>query len=66
MRQEADLKAVLGDDACILAEKWDYASVETEVDEIDIDELTAAAAAAADLSKLSNVLNNVVVKKTVW
>ena len=65
MRQEADLKAVLGDDACILAEKWDYASVETEVDEIDIDELTAAAA-AADLSKLSNVLNNVVVKKTVW
>ena len=64
MRQEADLKAVLGDDACILAEKWDYASVETEVDEIDIDELTAAA--AADLSKLSNVLNNVVVKKTVW
>ena len=65
MRQEADLKAVLGDDACILAEKWDYASVETEVDEIDIDELTAAAA-AADLSKLSNVLNSVVVKKTVW
>ena len=65
MRQEADLKAVLGDDACILAEKWDYASVETEVDEIDIDELTVAAA-AADLSKLSNVLNNVVVKKTVW
>ena len=65
MRQEADLKAMLGDDACILAEKWDYASVETEVDEIDIDELTAAAA-AADLSKLSNVLNNVVVKKTVW
>ena len=64
MRQEADLKAVLGDDACILAEKWDYGSVETEVDEIDIDELTAAA--AADLSKLSNVLNNVVVKKTVW
>ena len=64
MRQEADLKAVLGDDACILAEKWDYASVETEVDEIDIDELTVAA--AADLSKLSNVLNNVVVKKTVW
>lgn len=64
MRQEADLKAVLGDDACILAEKWDYASVETEVDEIDIDELTAAA--AADLSKLSNVLNSVVVKKTVW
>ena len=65
MRQEADLIAVLGDDACILAEKWDYASVETEVDEIDIDELTAAAA-AADLSKLSNVLNSVVVKKTVW
>ena len=65
MRQEADLKAVLGDDACILAEKWDYASVETEVDEIDIDKLTAAAA-AADLSKLSNVLNSVVVKKTVW
>ena len=64
MRQEADLKAVLGDDACILAEKWDYASVETEVDEIDIDELTAAA--AADLSKLSNVLKSVVVKKTVW
>ena len=64
MRQEADLKAVLGDDACILAEKWDYASVETEVDEIDIDELTAAA--AADLSKLNNVLNSVVVKKTVW
>ena len=64
MHQEADLKAVLGDDACILAEKWDYASVETEVDEIDIDELTAAA--AADLSKLSNVLNSVVVKKTVW
>ena len=64
MRQEADLKAVLGDDACILAEKWDYASVETEVDEIDIDELTAAA--DADLSKLSNVLNSVVVKKTVW
>ena len=64
MRQEADLIAVLGDDACILAEKWDYASVETEVDEIDIDELTAAA--AADLSKLSNVLNSVVVKKTVW
>ena len=64
MRQEADLKAVLGDDACILAEKWDYASVETEVDEIDTDELTAAA--AADLSKLSNVLNSVVVKKTVW
>ena len=46
-----------------LASKTDLASLKTKVDNLDVDKLVTV---YADLSKLSNVVNNYVVNKTVY
>ena len=57
---KADLKGGTGVDTSNLAAKIDLASLEVEVDKIDIDKLKTV---TADLSKLSIVVNNDAVKK---
>ena len=59
---EADLKGATGVDTFKLVAKSDLASLKAEIDKIDIDKLNTA---PADLSKLSNLVNNEVVKKPV-
>ena len=59
---KADLKNATGIVTFKLAAKSDLVSLTAEVDKIDVDKLKTV---PADLSKLSNVLNNDVVKKTV-
>ena len=46
-----------------LSSKTDLASLKTKVDNLDVDKLVTV---YADLSKLSNVVNNDVVNKTVY
>ena len=46
---------------CVL--KWNLASLKTEVDKLDIDKLVSV---SVDLSKLSDVVKNDVVKKTIY
>ena len=46
-----------------LSSKTDLASLKTKVDNLDVDKLVIV---YADLSKLSNVVNNDVVNKTVY
>ena len=58
--QQADLKGAAGVDTSNLAAKSDLARLKAEVDKIDISKLKTA---HADLSKLSNVVNNDVVIK---
>ena len=58
--QQADLKGAAGVDTSNLAAKSDLARLKAEVDKIDIGKLKTA---HADLSKLSNVVNNYVVIK---
>ena len=58
--QQADLKGAAGVDTSNLAAKSDLARLKAEVDKIDIEKLKTA---HADLSKLSNVVNNDVVIK---
>ena len=60
MQQKEILKNVTGIDTSKLAAKSDLASLKTEVDKIDVDKLKTV---SVDLSKLSNVVNNDVVKK---
>ena len=61
---KADLKRVTAVDTSNLAAKSDLASLKVEIDEIDTRKLKNV---PADLSKLSNVVNNDVVKKNfVW
>ena len=60
---KTDLKNVLHVDVSSFALKSDLANLKTEVDKLDIDKLTPA---ANDLAKLSNVVKNDVVKKTVY
>ena len=55
-----DLKKAIRDDMSKLAAKSDLASLKAEIDKIDEKKLKAV---PADLSKLSNVVNNEVVKK---
>ena len=55
-----DLENESGVDTSKLAAKSDLASLKAEVDKIDIDKLKTV---PIDLSKLSNVLKNKVVKK---
>ena len=57
---KADLKGGAGVDTSNLAAKIDLASLEVEVDKIDIDKLKTV---TVDLSKLSIVVNNDAVKK---
>ena len=59
---KADLKGATGADTSILAAKSDLASLKAEVDKINIDKLKTV---PGDLSKLSNLVDNVV-KKTVY
>ena len=60
---KADLKGATGADTSNLAAKSDLASLKAETDKIDIDKLKTV---PVDLSKLSNVVNNEVVKKAVY
>ena len=57
---KTDLKNTLGNDISKLALKSNLANLKSEVDKIDKDKLKAV---PVDLSKLSNVVNNGVVKK---
>ena len=60
---ETDLKNVTHVDISNFALKINLASLKTEVDKLDIDELVPA---LADMSKLSYVVKNDVVKKAVY
>ena len=56
------MQSATGVDTSKLAAKSDLSSLKAEIDKIDVEKLKAV---SADLSKLSNVVNNEVVKKTV-
>ena len=58
-----ELKEATGIDTSELTAKADLACLKAEVDKLDIDKLNIALVV---LSKLSNVVNNEVVKKTVY
>ena len=58
----ADLKNVTGTDTSKLAAKSDLANLKAETDKLDIDKLVPV---SVDLSKLSDVVKNDVVKK-LW
>ena len=60
---KTDLKNVTHVDTSIFALKTNLASLKTEVDKLDIDKL---APVPVDLSKLSDVVKNDVVKKAVY
>ena len=60
---KTDLKHVTHVDTSSFALKTNLASLKTEVDKLDIDKL---APVPVDLSKLSDVVKNDVVKKTVY
>ena len=60
---KADLKGAAGVDTSKLAAKSDLASLKAEIDKIDVDKLKIV---PVFLSKLSNVVNNEVIKKTVY
>ena len=59
---KADLKNATVVNKSPLASKSDLASWKTKVDKIDVEQLKTV---PVDLSKLSNVVNNYVVKRTV-
>ena len=50
-------------DSSNLSAKSDLASLKAQVDEIDVDKLNTV---PVDLSKLNNVVNNDVIKKTLY
>ena len=58
-----DLKGATGVDTSNLPAKYNFASLKAEVDKMYIDKVKTA---PVDLSKLSNVVNNEVIKKTVY
>ena len=60
---KTDLKNATGIDTSKLAAKSDLVSLKAEVDKLDIDKLVPV---PVDLSKLSDVVKNDVVKKTVY
>ena len=60
---KADIKNITHVDTSNFALKTNLANLKTEVDKLDIDKL---APIPADLNKLSNVVKNDVVKKTVY
>ena len=60
---KADLKNVTHGDTSSFALKTNLVNLKTEVDNLDIDKL---APVPVDLSKLSDVVKNDVVKKTVY
>ena len=60
---KTDLENAAGIDTSNSALKSNLASLKAEVDKIDVDKLNTA---PVDLSKVSNVVNNDVVKKTAY
>ena len=60
---KADIKNITHVDTSNFVLKTNLANLKTEVDKLDIDKLVPI---PADLSKLSNVVKNDVVKKTVY
>ena len=60
---KTDLKNITQVDTSSFALKANLASLKTDVDKLDIDKLVPV---LVDLSKLSNVVKNEVVKKTVY
>ena len=60
---KTNLKNATGTDTCKLAAKSDLASLKAEIDKLDIDKLITV---PADLNKLSDVVKNDVVRKTVY
>ena len=60
---KTDLKNVTHFDTSSFALKTNLASLKTKVDKLDIDKLVPV---PVDLSKLSDVVKNIVVKKTVF
>ena len=60
---KTNLKGVTEIDTTNLALKSDLVKLKAEKDKIDVDKLKTV---PVDLSKLSNIVNNEVVKKTVW
>ena len=60
---KTDIKDITHADTSKFALKTNLANLKTEVDKLDIDKL---APIPADLNKLSNVVKNDVVKKTVY
>ena len=60
---KADIKNISHVDTSSFALKTNLANLKTEVDKLDIDKLVPV---PTDLSKLSNVVKNDVVKKTVY
>ena len=60
---KADIKSITHVDTSNFALKTNLANLKTEVDELDIEKLVPI---PADLSKLSNIVKNDVVKKTVY
>ena len=60
---KADIKNISHVDTSIFALKTNLSNLKTEVDKLDIDKLIPT---PADLSKLSNVVKNDVIKKTVY
>ena len=63
MQKKKNINDVTHVDTSNFALKTNLSSVKTEVDKLDIDKL---ATGPIDLSKLSNVVKNDVVKKTVY
>ena len=59
--RKTDLKNIMHSDVSSFASKTNLAALKTEVDKIDVDKLKTV---PVDLAKLSNVVNNDVVKKT--
>ena len=59
---KTDIKNISHVDTSSFALKWNIASLRTEVDKLDTDKLVSV---PVDLSKLSDVLKNHVIKKTV-
>ena len=60
---KTDIKNILHVDTSSFALKTNLASLKTEVDKLDIDKFVPV---AVDLSKLSNLVKNDVVKRTVY
>ena len=61
--KKTDIKNISHVDTSSFALKSNLASLKTEVDKLDIDKLVPV---PVDLSKLSNVVKNHVIKKTVY
>ena len=60
---KTDLRRVTGADTYKLAAKSDLASLKAKINQIDVDKLKTV---PLDLSKLSDAVNNEVVKKTMY